>query len=257
MQQATESEEKTDTAASSTACEQEPHQSDAVVLILSTMRSGSTLLKALLATAPDVSDLPEINFQRYRGPNGWQNMTALSDEPIVVLKHPAWFWEVKNYPRLPPFPQIKKIVLYRDAYQTVTSLQRMIAGRFADRFCSVGVHLLAERYWCAVNERLCQPDIVEDPNTTWLRYEDLLQQPVAYTEQLFRFMGSSRKEGTDSYNRPEKHGWKWGQDDGSHKIRALQVQPPTPLNYDNTKLLNIIENSPRIKNLRHRLGYTD
>ena len=34
------------------------------VLLLSTMRSGSTLLKALLANAPDISHLPEVDWQQ-------------------------------------------------------------------------------------------------------------------------------------------------------------------------------------------------
>jgi len=36
-----------------------------IVLIVSSMRAGSTLLKALLAEAPDVSNLPEFNFNAY------------------------------------------------------------------------------------------------------------------------------------------------------------------------------------------------
>ena len=36
-----------------------------VVLIMCSMRSGSTLLKALLAEADDVSHLPEVNYKEY------------------------------------------------------------------------------------------------------------------------------------------------------------------------------------------------
>ena len=235
----------------------EPLSSDdkTVVLILSTMRAGSTLLKSLLGSATDVSNLPEVNFQRYRRPDGYQRMSELSEEPILVLKHPAWVYEVRTYPRLPPYPRLKKIVLTRDVYDTVSSIRRMLFGRTARFLQYFGNRLWAEKYWCAVYENLLSLDIENSTHTTWVRYEDLLLNPVQETERLFQFIGSQQKEGISSYRKPEKHTWKWGQDDGSERIRTLEVQPPRSGTYDNHKLLRVIENSPRISALRSRLGY--
>ena len=66
------------------------------------MRSGSTLLKALLAEAEDVSNLPEQNFQKFVGDaQAAETIARLDEHPIIVLKRPGWYNEVGNYPRCP------------------------------------------------------------------------------------------------------------------------------------------------------------
>ena len=103
-----------------------------VVVLLSTMRAGSTLLKALLAEADDVSNLPEINFQRFRSHSrSWQQIALLHHNPIIVLKHPAWYHEVLSYPRLPAVESVRAIILVRDVYETVVSLRQMTFGKLA------------------------------------------------------------------------------------------------------------------------------
>jgi len=236
-------------------CSEVGPEDKTIVLILSTMRAGSTLLKSLLGSASDVSNIPEVNFQKYKYPGAYRQMAALSEEPIVVLKHPAWVYEVRSYPRLPPYPCVKKIVLTRDVYDTVSSIRRMLFGRYAQLLQRFANRLWAERYWCRVHENMLSLDIEHSSYTTWVRYEDILLNPVNETERLFNFIGSEQKEGIASYNQPEKHTWKWGQDDGSERIRTLQVQPPRPGSYDNISLLRTIEHSPRICALRERLGY--
>ena len=56
-----------------------------IALELSVMRSGSTLLKALMAAAPDISSLPETNFQRFQSADAEKEISSLSGERIIRL----------------------------------------------------------------------------------------------------------------------------------------------------------------------------
>ncbi|AKJ63345.1 sulfotransferase family protein [Kiritimatiella glycovorans] len=226
-----------------------------VVVVLSTMRSGSTLLKALLATAPDVSDLPEVDFQRFRHRRHLADIRDMSGAPVVVLKRPAWFHEVLSYPKLPRFEGVRKIVLFRDAYETVRSLRKMIFHRLSGWTEPFFNSLLAEHYWCRVTENLLNVQENDPEATIPVRYEDLVVQPEEVTRRLFSFIGSAREEGVNSYNPPTHHKWSWGKDDGGTKIRSLQVQPPPPTDYANRHLASVIRESERIARLRERLGY--
>jgi len=223
------------------------------VLILSTMRSGSTLLKALLATAPDVSDLPEINFQKYRKP---EKLNRLSAEPIMVLKRPAWFNETHSYPKLPPFPGLKKIVLVRDVYETVESLRKMVFRKAAGKLDGAGNRFLAGFYWRRVTENLLALTEAGDPDTLLVKYEELTADPIRQTARLFRFIGSEQAEGTDRYS-PPSYEWKWGRDDGGKVIQTLRVRAPKPTTYINEVLLRVIRNSAGLAALRAQLGYPD
>lgn len=166
----------------------EPEKSEqkTVAVLLSTMRSGSTLLKALLAQAPDVSDLPETDFQKYGHDGGNAELEALSAEPILVLKRPGWFNEIGRYPRLPAHPRLKRIALVRDAYAFGLSARKMTFRHlpFLQR-SGIGNRFLIERYWGGVNRRLLELT-QEDPETTLLvRYEDVLVDPIGQTKALF------------------------------------------------------------------------
>lgn len=223
-----------------------------VVLVVSAMRSGSTLLKALLAAAPDVSHLPEVNFQRTRS-GGVAKLASMSPKKIVVLKKPCWFTEVRRYPRLPGDPGIRKIILARDVYDTVSSLKRMLlgplapsCGRWLDRW-------LVEHYWCPVYRNILQRT-EGDPETITIRYEDLVYEPIATTARLFGFIGSQQEAGVDHYSEPEGYRWKWFRDDASPKIKSLKVQPPRQVRLD-PHLLQVIRDSPSVASLRRELGY--
>lgn len=222
------------------------------VCIASTMRSGSTLLKALLAVADDVSDLPEVNFQALADADGMERMRALSDRPILVMKRPAWFHEVASYPRLPPFPNRKTLLLVRDVYDTTTSLRKMVFRKAAPLTGSIGNRFFVHHYWAGVMRRLLE--LAEAPDCLVIRYEDLVADPINETARLFRFIGSSRTQGTDTYN-PPGYAWRWGRDDGGQIIRSLKVRPPHPPDYRDTALLRCIQNDPDIPGLRERLGY--
>ncbi len=226
------------------------------VVVPSTMRSGSTLLKALLAEADDVSNLPEINFQRFRNPvRAARKIARLDPRPIIVLKRPAWFHETATYPRLPPVAPLKAIVLVRDAYPTVLSVRRMLLGRLASWLGRVANGLLVDRYWAPVTERLLAVAESLGDDARLVRYEDLAREPSRVTRELFAFMGSRCERGVDSYRAPEDFDWTWGTDDASDRIKSLVVQPPRPCRYDDRHLRRTIERSERVSALRRRLAY--
>jgi len=238
----------------------EPEKSEqkTVAVLLSTMRSGSTLLKALLAQAPDVSDVPETDFQKYGHDGGNAELEALSAEPILVLKRPGWFNEIGRYPRLPAHPRLKRIALVRDAYAFGLSARKMTFRHlpFLQR-SGIGNRFLIERYWGGVNRRLLELT-QKDPETTLLvRYEDVLVDPIGQTKALFEFLGSSQTEGIETYERPKSYSWQWGKDDGGAVIKSLRVQPPRPIDYADRKLFAAIKNSPQALKLRRDLGYPD
>lgn len=225
-----------------------------IVLIASTMRSGSTLLKALLSTAPDVSSLPEINFQRYTGPSGQARIAALAEEPIVLLKRPGWFNEIHTYPRLPEGENVYTIVLARDAVPTILSVRRMCFGKRIDKWLpTFGNRWLANEYWRSILEN----SLTAPPpgRQKLVRYEDLVNDPVRVTAELFQYIGSEQTGGTDTYNPPDNYRWRWGTDDGGPRIKTLKVQPPRPARSVNPALEAVCAKSPRIRALRERLGY--
>lgn len=232
-----------------------PSPSPRVVAIASTMRAGSTLLKALLAEAKDVSNLPEVNFQRYAGGRRGAALTRLAAEPIVVLKRPAWYHESGRYPRLAESdPNWRAILLVRDAYETILSLRKMSFGRWAD---SVGswANAFLRNYWCEVTMRLINANERLGGRGRLVRYEDLVAEPLDQTAALFKFIGSQQAEGVDCYQSPKDYRWKWGQDDGGPKIKSLRVQPAKPHDYPDRKLLHGLASSDRVRQLRRRLGY--
>ena len=225
-----------------------------VAVIASTMRSGSTLLKALLAEAEDISNLPETNFQKFGG-DAAARIEALSDCPIVVLKKPAWYQEVSSYPRLPQVDSLKTICLIRDAYPTVRSLRKMTLGRFGDWTPRWATRWLLTSYWARVSEKLIDMAEADPERNLLVRYEDVLAQPREQTGRLFDFLGSKEERGVDSYQPPSNYRWRWGSDDGSERIKSLRVQPPRVEKQRDEALVRLISNLPDVMRLRDRLGY--
>ncbi len=234
---------------------EDPVDSKTAVFILSTMRSGSTLLKALLAEAPDVSNLPEVDFQKLRRRDVRQKLSELAPEPIVVLKRPAWFHEASSYPKLPPVGNRKFIVLTRDVHHNVASIRKMVFRTWASHIPDWVDHWFGEGYWARVYRLLHNRFEDGDPNVTWLRYEDLVAEPIRETKRLFDFMGSRQEHGIDSYSPPDGYEWKWGSDDGGPKIQSLRVQPPKPHTPELESMLTRLLRNKRIAQLRAQLGY--
>ncbi|MEC9091939.1 MAG: sulfotransferase [Planctomycetota bacterium] len=231
------------------------NQNPSIVVIASTMRSGSTLLKALLAEADDVLNLPETNFQNQKIVDQILKNHEQSLPPIKVLKKPAWYQESKRYPTLPKVDNLRIIVLVRDVFETVASLRKMTFGRFA-KFASPWVtSWLAKRYWVNVTTSLIKLSQQDTNPVLRIRYEDLVANPIEETQRLYGFIGSSRTQGTNVYSSPNHYSWKWGSDDGSPNIKSLEVQPPRQKKQDENRLLELVQSDPAIKSLRRQLGY--
>lgn len=225
-----------------------------IALELSIMRSGSTLLKALMSAAPDISSLPETDFQKYQSANAASEIAALCPERIVVLKRPAWFNETRSYPRLPNVPDIKRVILARDVHTSVASLRKMAFRKLEGIIPRRVDNWLANGYWAPVYANLLERFPDDGQSNFWIRYEDLVSDPIEWTGKLFRFLGSERSEGTDSYPPPEGYDWKWGTDDGGDKIKSLKVQAPK-VPQSSLDILQQVKDLPRVSEVRERLNY--
>ena len=224
-----------------------------IVLMFCSMRSGSTLLKALLAEASDVSNLPETDYRKHYYGNPYEfyyNVAQLSPKRIIVLKAPLWFTDINHDYKIPPLKCIKLIALYRDAYEVIKSCEKMIVQV---KFDTKTKEELVE-YWCKTYEKITA--IVQSfPSSTTLTYEDLLQRPKDITKELFAFIGSRQKEGVKSYHKPDNYEWKWGSDDGGEKIKSMKVTAPETTIRDDQQLVKAIESSQHAQDLRKQLGY--
>lgn len=161
-----------------------------IVFIVSTMRSGSTLLKSLLATAPDISHLPETDFSKYRGNRSWR-LKTLSSDPIIVIKKPASF-EDENYPHLPQLPRTKTIILIRDAYESVRSLKKMVDEVYPALGGQWGLQELLENYWLPITASLTKETERLTPDQILIRYEDLIQAPIPTTDKAKELFGDRK-----------------------------------------------------------------
>lgn len=226
------------------------------ICVASTMRSGSTLLKALLAEAPDISNLPEKDFQKYYGdPKALEKISALDEHPIVVLKRPGWYNEIGRYPRIPKIEGLKTVLLIRDAYETVESLRKMTFRKAAPWMSRWVDGWLAKRYWLGMTQSLWKLHEDEAFDTYLVRYEDLTQNPIDETKKLFEFVGSKQQGGVDTYSKPDGFRWRWGSDDNSANIKSLRVQSRPAKPRKNSRLVDLL-NDPKVADLRARLGYT-
>ncbi|MDQ8202323.1 sulfotransferase [Pelagicoccus sp. SDUM812003] len=226
-----------------------------IAIELSTMRSGSTLLKALMSAAPDISSLPEINFTKFQSADAVQRIHALCDERIIVLKRPAWFHDASRYPKLPSVPQTRQLVLTRDVHTNVASLRKMVFRKLEPHMPKGPIdRWLAKRYWSPAYDSLLARFPHDAKRNFWVRYEDLVAEPIKWTERIFAFLGSERTQGVDSYPPPKNYDWKWGTDDGGDKIKSLKVQA-NPIPQRSMDILERVKGIPRVAATRERLGY--
>ena len=217
-----------------------------VVYIISSMRSGSTLLKTLLSTRPDVSNLPEVNFHQA------VNLAKLSNKRIVVLKSPA-FYAQNNYPIFPSQFNQRIIVLVRNPYDTILSLHKMnLKNNLKLAFAMKERELL--NYWIMVYSNILNKIKLEDKNIMLVRYEDIIKYSKQITSDIFSFVGSVNVEGTDHYKNPEDYNWKWGSDDGGDIIKTLKIQD-LERKQINEKLKKIISSDSRAQFLLKEFGY--
>lgn len=235
--------------------EQSPREgAKTVALVLSTMRSGSTLLKALLSVPDDVASLPETDFQKFQSADASQRISALAPEPIILLKRPAWFNEGKRYPKLPRDTETKRIILVRDVHPNVLSLRKMVFRKLEPYAPAIVDSWMAVSYWSRVYNSLWERFPESDPANYWLRYEELVADPIRHTKALFSFLGSQQRDGIDAYDKPSSYEWKWGTDDGGAKIKSLTVQA-SPVPAKALEILERVRRIPEVQATRERLGY--
>lgn len=224
-----------------------------VVLIISPVRSGSTLLKALLANSADVSHIDEFNFQsaaRSRYVSYWR-IWRLSPRPILVLKKPAWFGEADTYPRLPKYRH-QAILLYRDPLGTILSIKnRMKVARY---YPALTNEQLLD-YWCRIFENACAVLHPRASDVRLVRYNDLVSDPVASQQRLFAWMGTSRYEARATYKTPDSGEWSWQRDDGGDTIKTGVVHKPRHLS--DPILESLIARSARVTAIERLLARYD
>ncbi len=225
-------------------------------VILSSMRAGSTLLKTLIAEAPEASHLPETDFRKYYSEkHGFsENIYQLSKKQILVLKYPHAFHDMGKMRLCPKGRNVKVIVLVRDVYSVVNSIMK----RSEDMKCSHMTKSDLVSYWCETYESILKSLEPTNVDLCFVRYEDLTANPKRITRKIFRFIGSKKREGVESYHEPENFEWQWGLDDGGENIRNLTVigslgKPKQ----DDKELLQIIGQSLRVRSLRKKFGYIE
>jgi hypothetical protein len=252
------------------------------VFCLSAMRSGSTLLKALLGQAPDIPHLPEYNFQRYhRHPLRWYHHAARqSTQPILVFKQPAPVRECTIYPLLPNLAALPRtrffyLILVRDPAATIASLLKMHRDQQlltdltpADWLAYWGAtytSILNTLDWRGVRPRQTNHAIKTNPpfdhnldtartlyppiKIVW--YEDIINDPIITTREVFAWLGSTQQKGVNTYTPPDGKGWRWGNDDAGDKIHSTTVQstmaPPPP------NIVNLCDSNPHVATLLEAL----
>jgi len=226
-------------------------------VLLSTMRSGSTLVKALIGSAPDIAHLPETNFRKILSSRAEREaLEAAHPERILLLKRPAWFHETRSYPVVPENLPCRRVLLIRDVYETVRSVGRMLGGKTFDRFPGLwGQKWIARRYWAPVTRNLLEHYRLRPEDSLLIRYEDVLSAPEEKTLRIFRFLGSEQWEGIRSYESPENFRWKWGSDDGSPRIKSRTVLPPRELGEKDQQRKQLIAGLPEIQKIREAAGF--
>ena len=170
-----------------------------------------------------------------------------------MLKKPSWPGE-SDYPSIPPVGDHRIVVLIRHPYETLVSTGKMYEALESDFWSRWSYETMLYDYWLPTYERMIARGIPDLPNSFTVRYEDLTAHPKQETKKLFKFIQSSRIDGTDTYESLSK-GWKYMQDDGSPIIKSLKVQFRTSQR-ENHELLKMINSEARVKAVLERLGYS-
>ena len=215
-----------------------------VVYILSSMRSGSTLLKALLATRPDISDLPEVP------PRSMNIVLNNVKQDIVVIKSPASYFET-DYPNISIAGE-KKIIIVRNPYDTVISLHKMNLINNWERIMESNESSLL-RYWQSTYANLL--NLSKKSNVLVVKYENITRSPLTETQRIFEFVNTAYKKGTNTYFQSKNYKWKWGMDDGGELIKTLRVQNRES-KFLNTTLIKLIHENMIIQCILKKFGYS-
>lgn len=216
------------------------------IYLLSSMRAGSTLLKSLLSTKEEITDLPEIPVQLV------DEVVSLTREDMVLIKRPRNYSNL-TYPHFQFQPGSRIIVLIRKPYDTILSLHKM---NLENHF--LNIHWYDEQrlldYWVATYASILENIDLHAENVHLARYEDLIQSPLKITGKIFGFLGTTDTSGVDSYQKPDGYQWKWGFGDGGNVIKTLKVVRRKNKGL-NKKLVDLIESSGSVHRLLCSYGY--
>ena len=225
------------------------NSSRVLCFIHSSMRSGSTLLKALLAEANDISNIPEVNYSQY-SPKFLTRFRLLSksNKRIVVIKLPSSHKSYRSYPYYVDDKSLR-IILFRDPVEVYVSLKKMYYHRNRQFYQEIDGPLF-EKYWLGTYNNLISHF---NKNVIFVSYENILERPKFVTLRLFSFLQSERKLGVDTYRIPENFTWSWGSDDGSKKINTLKVQNMSTKFICDDPEVNYIQKSQKLAKTLYQL----
>lgn len=197
------------------------------ILILSCYRTGSTLLRYILDTHPEVYSPPEVFLGQvaadlaqfvagltgqvlvHSGPLTEESMSKIRGILCGMLDEAAAergkrVWCEKTPSNLMPanlailrllFPAARKLCLHRHCLDVVQSLLKMMNAipEVSSFLLTSQGHPVAAAisYWCQRTSTLLELE-AEEPSRCWrLRYEDMVSDPAAALEPVFHFLGLS------------------------------------------------------------------
>lgn len=211
----------------------------APVFILCSVRSGSTLLRVLLNSHPEICAPHEIHLRdiaveaksRYVEKSlsqlqldaaqleyvlwDWvlNREREESGKPILVNKAPNNVFVVERIAEC--WPDARFVYLLRHPGAIARSRQALRPQDAPERNAAMVL-----RYGRALEEaRRRHPGIV-------VRYEELASEPVAVTKELCSFLGVRWEPQMLEYGRHRHGGYRTGLGDWKEKIRSGTVQPP-------------------------------
>ncbi len=221
-----------------------------IVVVLSSMRSGSTLLKTLLGQADDISLMDEFHFVPYARSNRYffyYLVFRQSNKPIIVLKKPYnnVAEQLPDYGVVPAEDALF-LILFRGPYETLLSLKTLQKRKgyrvFSDQECV--------DYWCDTYEAIFD-NVALSERSLMVSYEDLTGNPECETKEMFSFIGSRSQAGVEGYGEYE---WKHGRDDDSDKIKSRKVHRAVPAGPEvDPTLYQAIQDSKRVSAIYGRL----
>ncbi len=216
------------------------------VFIISTVRSGSTLLRVLLNAHPEILAPHELHIRRLRvrptntmakksmdllGLNEadlehllWdrvlQRELQLSGKSILVDKTPSNSWAVARLRTV--WPDARFIFLMRDPTSIAQSWVEVNAHKWSRRE-AIGDSLRYMKALQRAREKV--------PGLT-VRYEDLTEDPAMVTQKICDFLGVAWHEGMLDYGRHTNEFVKgvgdWSEAIHSGRVQAGRDRPTTP-----------------------------
>jgi protein-tyrosine sulfotransferase len=206
---------------------------DRPIFVVGCHRSGTTLMRYILDTHPDIACPPESKYlaalpEFFRYPQAVPGLLGMGVDPasiqgrfrelaVAFLDDYAkskgkrrWADKTPNYHRVIEFidglfgEQALFVVPVRHPLDVIPSLKEMMSieffGGYNDPYlieCArrygVGEYAAA-KYWCEVNEHLHVASRCMGDRVHWVSYESLVTEPAAAVGKLFAFLGEEFDE---------------------------------------------------------------